>query len=667
MAVKSIIDLEVNDGAFTKFAENFKKYQAILATTPATWAQATAQMDGSRKSFQAMVAASAARQMHAKVIAGAEREASRMVDYQSKSWRDIARSTKDVAGHILGATRQLLRWASLTGVFTGLLGAGGLFGIERLAASAGNMRSSSLGLGVSPGQQSAFNINYGRVIPNSGGLLSAVNAALTDPRQSAGLAAAGLTAADTRGRNAAEISVTLIDKIKTLADATSRNMLGGVHQARGLGQFITLEDFQRLKDTPASELAGYRRGFGRDVATMDLTGAQGRAWQDLQVQLTRVAHQLEVGLLKALVRLAPEIDRLSASFGKMVTDLLQSGAVEGGIRGLASGINWLGTELAKESFRTSVVTFADDVGRLAKAAATFVHWLVGDETPEEKREKEEGQKRGIWGKPTPERQEEQRRATEETFQKLWDWLKRQGSLEQPPAQGFTPEAQKEGDRSFQRLLDWLKKLPVDETGGTGFQPTSGVPSFRDMIHQAVYRPSADAPPTSPTVGRPAGPSFFGGLESGQGLPFGLLDAIWDQESKRGRNMGPSSAGALGHFQFMPATAQRFHLADPFDLGQSATAASKYLGFLYRRYGGDVAKAAAGYNWGEGNLDRDIAKHGEDWRAYLPKETAGYVRSIVNHLGIGAQPQQPGRGGTWAVNIWNHTGGNAIVTASQLPA
>lgn len=198
-------------------------------------------------------------------------------------------------------------------------------------------------------------------------------------------------------------------------------------------------------------------------------------------------------------------------------------------------------------------------------------------------------------------------------------------------------------------------------------PTSGVPSFRDMIHQAVYRPAADAPRTSPTVGRPAGPAFFGGLESGQGLPFGLLDAIWDQESKRGRNMGPSSAGALGHFQFMPATAQRFHLADPFDLGQSATAASKYLGFLYRRYGGDVAKAAAGYNWGEGNLDRDIAKHGEDWRAYLPKETAGYVRSIVNHLGIGAQPQQPGRGGTWAVNIWNHTGGNAIVTASQLPA
>lgn len=632
MAVKSVIDIEINDGAFSRFSAMFKQYQTLLAKTPQSWQQAQASIDGSRKSFQQLVAASAVQQSQSRLMAAAQREAARQLDAQSRTWRDIGRSTKTAAGNILDMTRQLMRWASLTGVFSGILGAGGLFGIERLAHSASAMRTSSMGLGVSPGQQRAFNLNYGRIIPNSGGLMSAVNAALTDPRQSASLAAAGLTAQDTRGRNTAEVSVTLIDKIKQLADTTERGMLGGVHQSRGLGQFITLEDFQRLKDTPRGEMAGVRQRFLQDVKTLDLTKDQQTAWQRLSIQLERVAGQIETSLMKALVRLAPEIEKLSDSFGDMVRELLESGAAEEGIKKFASGLKWIGDKISDPKFQASVTNFISAVGRLTEKTVSFADWLLGDK-----------------GKDSPSRADKP-----------------------TPPSSSEPAAPKTGSpsdirRLFKLFIDLFPTPP--SMGGT---PMSGILSFGSLTHWAAYRPMTGGtlpPGLLPSTGSSRGPAFFGQLEGREGLPGGLLDAVWNQESRRGRNMGPSSAGALGHFQFMPGTARRFGLQDPSNLQESASAASRYLGLLLRRYGGDIGKAAAGYNWGEGNLDRAIRKYGEGWMSHAPRETQGYVRSILNQLGIGQQQPGTGRGGggTWAVNIFNNTGGNAIVTAAQLPA
>ncbi|VVE12977.1 Membrane-bound lytic murein transglycosylase F [Pandoraea capi] len=119
-------------------------------------------------------------------------------------------------------------------------------------------------------------------------------------------------------------------------------------------------------------------------------------------------------------------------------------------------------------------------------------------------------------------------------------------------------------------------------------------------------------------------ALFSRLESQYGLPKGLLDSVWAQESGRGTNMR-SPAGAKGHFQFMDATAKQYGLEDPDDLTKSATAAAQMYRDLLKQNGGDLSKALAGYNWGQGNLQRKGMEN-------APKETRNYVDQVQARMG-----------------------------------
>jgi soluble lytic murein transglycosylase-like protein len=92
----------------------------------------------------------------------------------------------------------------------------------------------------------------------------------------------------------------------------------------------------------------------------------------------------------------------------------------------------------------------------------------------------------------------------------------------------------------------------------------------------------------------------------------------------------SPKGAKGLFQFMDPTAKQYGI-NPYDAGQSTTAAAQYDSMLLRRYGGDVRKALAAYNWGMGNLDKNIAKNGANWETNLPQETQNYIAKILARM------------------------------------
>jgi len=65
----------------------------------------------------------------------------------------------------------------------------------------------------------------------------------------------------------------------------------------------------------------------------------------------------------------------------------------------------------------------------------------------------------------------------------------------------------------------------------------------------------------------------------------------------------SRAGAQGLMQLMPATARRFGVSDSFDASQNIRGGVQYLSWLLKRFNGNLQLAAAGYNAGEGAVDR----------------------------------------------------------------
>ena len=107
-----------------------------------------------------------------------------------------------------------------------------------------------------------------------------------------------------------------------------------------------------------------------------------------------------------------------------------------------------------------------------------------------------------------------------------------------------------------------------------------------------------------------------------GVPVIVIKAVIRQESN-GKRTAVSHKGAQGLMQLMPATAQRFGVTQVFDPQQNILAGSRYLAWLYRRFG-NWSLALAGYNAGEGVVDR--------YGGIPPyRETQHYVERILAHI------------------------------------
>ena len=88
----------------------------------------------------------------------------------------------------------------------------------------------------------------------------------------------------------------------------------------------------------------------------------------------------------------------------------------------------------------------------------------------------------------------------------------------------------------------------------------------------------------------------------QGVDEAIVRAIIHAESAFNPN-ALSRAGAQGLMQLMPATAARFGVSDAFDASQNIRGGVKYLAWLLKRFNGNLTLAAAGYNAGEGAVDK----------------------------------------------------------------
>ena len=110
----------------------------------------------------------------------------------------------------------------------------------------------------------------------------------------------------------------------------------------------------------------------------------------------------------------------------------------------------------------------------------------------------------------------------------------------------------------------------------------------------------------------------------------LIYSIMHQESSF-KQRAISHKGARGLMQLMPGTAARYGVTNIFDPKQNIEGGTRYMRFLLNRFEGDLSLALAGYNAGEGAVD----KYG--WRIPPYAETQEYVRRISRRYSILRDP------------------------------
>ena len=113
----------------------------------------------------------------------------------------------------------------------------------------------------------------------------------------------------------------------------------------------------------------------------------------------------------------------------------------------------------------------------------------------------------------------------------------------------------------------------------------------------------------------------------------------------------SRGRALGTWQFISDTGRRYGLKQNWwydgrrDVYSSTTAALDYLAAMQVMFDGDWLLALAGYNSGEGRVDRAVkrnlrsGKPGDFWSISLPRETRGYVPKLLGLACIFQYPEE----------------------------
>lgn len=166
-----------------------------------------------------------------------------------------------------------------------------------------------------------------------------------------------------------------------------------------------------------------------------------------------------------------------------------------------------------------------------------------------------------------------------------------------------------------------------------FSNLTGFLFSRVMAPDVIASPEAfHIPADIPTSGDPELDRIIFKAGEKQGVDPRFIHAVIWQESKYDTH-ARSHAGAQGLMQLMPATARRFGCEHPDDPAENITAGTKYLSWLLKRFSGNVELALAGYNAGEGSVDK--------YDGIPPyNETQNYVKIISKRYGKVYHPVLP---------------------------
>ena len=393
MAAKTIVEIDVNDEKFQAFIEKFNEYQAALKGLPEEWrgsaqgiadtgketAKARTETEALTKAFNDGAAAILSINSGIdRLNTNLEKAGKHQGDFSrnagnAKGFLNAAtKDAKSLAGHIKDATTSLLTWSGIVGVFTGVLGAGGLFGINRLASVASAQRFTSLGLGTSIGALDSTAINYQRALSNPTGTLGAIRDAQMDLSKRWQFSAMGINNPD---RSPDQLLPQMIRNARDIFVQNGSTLQGA--QAHGLTNFFTLDDLNRFKNMSEAELDAMDKRAQRDARLLQITDQQAKQWQDFNVQLDFSSQSIRNTFIRGLAPLTPALTKLSDSLSVAIDTVLKSPELGKWIDNLSGGIQRFGNYLASPEFSKDVDSFMDAIKRMAHTIGRLVDLATG--------------------------------------------------------------------------------------------------------------------------------------------------------------------------------------------------------------------------------------------------------------------------------------------------
>ncbi|EDQ2623820.1 hypothetical protein ZG05_002272 [Salmonella enterica subsp. enterica] len=393
MAAKSIVEIDVQDEKFQSFLEKFNEYQKALSELPEQWrgavhglgeaAKETERVrdgtEGITKAFADGVAALASVNDGLDRLNGnLEKATKTQTEFNRKSGgarnflNKASKDAKSLAGHIKDATTSLLSWGTVLGLFSGLAGAGGLWGLNHLAGNASAQRFTAMGLGTTAGGLNSTAVDFQKALGNPVGTLGAIRDAQLDLSKRWQFRAMGV---DNPDRDPAEL---LPEMIKAARDIFVRN--GSTQQgaeAYGLTNYFTLDDLNRFKKMSDEEIDAMAKQAQQDTRRLQLTDQQLRQWQDFNIQLDRSKVSIGNTFIRGLAPLAPELGKLSDAFSGAIETVLKSPELGKWIDGLSDGIRRFGNYLASPEFQKDVEAFISGVERLGRVICKVIDWISG--------------------------------------------------------------------------------------------------------------------------------------------------------------------------------------------------------------------------------------------------------------------------------------------------
>ena len=380
---KAIVDIEIRDGAWKSFNKQFEDHRAKLRNLPGQWGsigKSINKAQGAAAKFVAKISNQAGAFKKANTFAAKLTLSIKASDRVASS---LAKHRFKIAGNIKNATKSLLGWGAIMGLFSGLLGAGGLFGISRMAQSVSAGQSSARRTGSTYGGAQAAKNVYGQLL-GEGGVQSLLET-MQREKASGGMMfrKVGMEENEWRTKSPAQLLAPFLEALKKKIEslpAESRALSAPLFAPEGM------QDYGTISELMATNLDSLKTQMESEQKALDLSKSTQQAWADFVRDLKSAGVRIENIFAEALVPLKPALATFSKGLTNAIGVVMKSPAIKGLVSGtgemLQKGANYLVSDQFSKDFK-SFIEEMRQIGKAISSTAELLNNLFGDSEPKE--------------------------------------------------------------------------------------------------------------------------------------------------------------------------------------------------------------------------------------------------------------------------------------------